>query len=49
MHPTDRIVIVYRLIDGAYGKPDVYELIGELASVVLPQVSVDWERVLREN
>lgn len=49
VHPTDRIVFVYRLVDGAYGKPDVYELVGETASVVLPQVSVDWERALRED
>lgn len=49
VHPTDRVVTVYTLLDGGYGKPAVYELAGELAAGVLPDVSVAWERVLRET
>jgi Uma2 family endonuclease len=49
VHPTDRVVMVYRLVDGAYGKPAVYELEGELAAEVLPEVGIEWERVLREG
>jgi Uma2 family endonuclease len=45
VHPTDRVVTVYTLSDGAYGKPDVYELVGEVASKALPEVVIDWARM----
>jgi Uma2 family endonuclease len=48
VHPTDRIVTIYLLENGAYGKPAVYELQGTTAAVTLPQVVIDWARVLRE-
>ncbi|MFN3594118.1 MAG: Uma2 family endonuclease [Thiobacillaceae bacterium] len=46
VHPTDRIVTVYWLTDGEYGRPEVYELTGRTASRVLPEVAIDWDRVL---
>lgn len=49
VHPTDRVVTGYTLVDGGYGKPAVYELTGELAAAVLPEVVVARERVLRET
>lgn len=49
VHPVDRIVIIYVLEAGAYGKPAVHELKGELAALTLPQVLVPWEKVLRED
>ena len=48
VHPTDRVVTVYTLSDGAYGKPDVYELEGEVASKALPEVVIDWVRMRLE-
>ena len=48
VHPVDRIVTIYLLDQGAYGRPDVRELVGELAPTVLPEVLIPWERVLRE-
>ncbi|GAB6050611.1 hypothetical protein JCM16106_14590 [Hydrogenophilus islandicus] len=48
MHPTDRVVTIYLLENGAYGKPAVYELQGTTAAVTLPKVVIDWARVLRE-
>jgi len=48
VHPTDRIVIVYCLTDGAYGRPDIYELNGKTASRVLPELAIDWDRALRD-
>ena len=45
VHPTDRVVTIYTLIDGAYGKPDVFELVGEVASKSLPEVVIDWTRM----
>ena len=49
VHPGDRLVTIYTLIAGAYGKPDIHELIGETRSILLPEVVVLWEKVLREG
>lgn len=48
VHPTDRIVTVYRHTGKGYGRPDAYELEGTLAPQVLPAVKIAWARVLRE-
>ncbi|MGX2039101.1 Uma2 family endonuclease [Methylocaldum sp. MU1018] len=47
VHPTDRMVIIYRLVDGEYGKPDVQALSGETSVGVLPQVAVVWDDLVR--
>lgn len=46
VHPVDRIVTVYRLIDGEYRKPDIYELQGETAIGVLPDVVIQWDELV---
>ncbi len=43
VHPTDRLLTVYRLNDGDYGKPDIAELRGITPVSVLPGVSIDWD------
>lgn len=43
VHPTDRIVTIYRLADGEYGKPDVCELSGETLVEVLPGIAISWD------
>lgn len=48
VHPVDRIVTIYTLKDGAYGVPDMRELVDTLAVGVLPEIVIDWERVVRE-
>lgn len=48
VHPVDRIVTIYTLNFGSYGVPDVRELVGTLAVGVLPEIVIDWERVVRE-
>lgn len=48
VHPVDRIVTIYALNEGIYGVPDVRELVGPLAVGVLPEIVIDWERVVRE-
>jgi len=48
VHPGDRLVTVYRLLDGVYGRADVNEMIGQLAVGILPEVVVDWDRVAVE-
>ncbi|MDX9767666.1 MAG: Uma2 family endonuclease [Ectothiorhodospiraceae bacterium] len=47
VHPTDRLLTVY-LHDGrGYGKPSIHELAGVRASRILPDVVVDWVKLLR--
>ena len=43
IHPVDRVLTVYRLIDGEYGKPELYELRGETAVSVLPVIVIQWD------
>ena len=47
VHPTDRVVSVYRLQDGAYAKPEVSAMAGETPVGALPGVVIDWARVIR--
>lgn len=42
LHPTDRLVTIYRLIDGRYGRPDIGEMKGTLPIGVLPDVTIDF-------
>ena len=49
VHPVDNVVIIYLLQNGAYGKPEVQELVDTTMSSVLPEVRIVWERVLRES
>jgi len=42
LHPTDRLVSVYRLVNGQYGRPEISEMQGSLAVGVLPDVTIDW-------
>ena len=46
VHPTDRVVTIYRLEGGAYGRPAIHETVGMLAVATLPDIRIDWERVL---
>jgi Uma2 family endonuclease len=48
VHPTDCLVMVYDRQEGSYGKPAIYELKGQLSATVLPEVTIDWQRVLGE-
>jgi len=34
--------------DDAYGRPDIYELNGKIASRVLPELAIDWDCALRD-
>lgn len=48
VHPTDRVVTVYRLDGSRYGRPSISEMKGELAVGPVPGVSIDWERVIAQ-
>lgn len=45
VHPTDRVLTVYRLEHGAYGKPDTQVLEGSTAVTVLPGVVIVWDEL----
>lgn len=46
IHPLDRTVTVYRLIDGAYGKPYIQELSGNTRVGVLDGVQIEWDTLV---
>lgn len=45
VHPTDRAVGVYRLLDRTFGRPAIHEMKGTLAVGVIADLRVDWERM----
>ena len=48
VHPTDKVVLVYLLENGVYGKPEAYEMNGLQPCTILPEVEIDWDRMLRD-
>lgn len=46
IHPIDRVLTIYRLIDGEYGMPELYELGGETAVSVLPDIVIQWDELV---
>ncbi len=42
VHPVDRIVTIYVLENGSYGKPAMQELVNTTSSAILPTVRIDW-------
>ncbi len=46
VHPYDRVLTIYRLEGGTYGKPDVQELTGETAVGALPGVRIAWDALM---
>lgn len=45
-HPVDRVLTIYRLIEGGYGRPTIVEKQGETAVGVLPGVVIRWPPIL---
>lgn len=45
IHPTDRVLTVYRLEGTEFGKPDTQELKGATPIGALPGVSIEWDRL----
>ncbi|MDP2830273.1 MAG: Uma2 family endonuclease [Sulfuricellaceae bacterium] len=46
IHPTDRVLITYRLEGLEFGKPDMLELKGETPVAVLPGVVIQWDALV---
>jgi Uma2 family endonuclease len=47
VHPIDKVLTIYRLESGAYGKPDIQELIGMARCEALPEMTIDWATATR--
>ncbi|MCP4165315.1 MAG: Uma2 family endonuclease, partial [Chloroflexi bacterium] len=45
IHPTDRVVTIYILENGQYGRPDIYEFSATVTAKTVPGVAVEFERV----
>lgn len=45
VQPADRILTIYRLEGGCYGRPIVLGLKGRTAISAIPGVSIDWDRL----
>ena len=46
VHPTDQVVTVYEHVGGRFARPTISEMRGTSSSRALPEVSIDWARVL---
>lgn len=46
VHPTDRLLTIYRLQNGEYGKPDIFELQGSTPVGILPEICIDWNALI---
>jgi Uma2 family endonuclease len=47
VHPVDRVVTIYRLADGTYGRPVVQELRDLSDCRACPGVEIDWDQVVK--
>lgn len=46
VHPTDRVLSIYRMEGARYGRPEIRELSGTVTVGMLPGVAIDWQGVL---
>jgi Uma2 family endonuclease len=43
IHPLDRVLTIYTLQDGEFGKPEMFELRGETHVRILPDIIIQWD------
>jgi Uma2 family endonuclease len=46
IHPTDRVLSIYRLAAARYTRPAILELKGQTSLSAVPGVTIDWDRLL---
>jgi len=46
IHPIDRVLTIYRLQNGEYGKAELLELSGSTAISILDDVQIEWDDLL---
>lgn len=49
LHPTDRVLTIYRLVDGVYHRPDVRALTGSTEVSVIEGLSIQWPAMVPEG
>lgn len=47
VHPTDRIITIYRLENGEFGKPEIFDMTGPTPVGILPDVAIAWDGLLQ--
>ncbi|MCQ8119688.1 Uma2 family endonuclease [Methylomonas rosea] len=45
VHPVDRVLTIYSLADGEFGKPQIYQLEGETQVGILPEIVIRWDEL----
>lgn len=48
IHPTDRIVTIYRLEAGSYGRPTILDLKGQTQIAAVPELTIDWDQMFAD-
>lgn len=48
IHPTDRVLTIYRLEAARHGRPVIFELKGQTPISSVPELSIDWNRLLAQ-
>jgi Uma2 family endonuclease len=48
IHPTDRLLTIYRFEAAGYGRPVILELKGQTSVASVPDLSIDWNRLLAQ-
>jgi len=41
VHPTDQLVTAYRLVNGAYGRPEIFGIFNPACSALFPDLKID--------
>ena len=47
VHPTDRVLTIYRLVTGKYVIPEMQELTGTTRCDAIPAVTIEWQKAVR--
>lgn len=48
VHPTDQLVVIYRLENARYARPAILPLRGQTSLSSVPGVVIDWDRMTRD-
>ncbi len=46
VHPVDRVITLYTLQDGQYGRPSIVDMAGELSPAIFPEILIRWQRIV---
>ena len=46
VHPNDRTLTIYTLQNGAYGRPDIFELKGSTQFQTMPELEIAWDALI---